>query len=489
MMDEPVRVLVIDDDEDDYVMIRDMLQQVGGAPAAVDWAPSYEAGLDGFREAVHDVYLLDYRLGGRTGLDLFREVHGKKQRAPVILMSGHGNHVVDMAAMRDGFSDYIPKERIGPSLLEHSIRYAIMRKRTEAEQRLGAIVESSHDAVIRLDLDGTIKSCNAGAYRVFGLLSPNVIGQPLACIERADAQGVIAALLDRVREEEDVDRVDISVQKADGTAIDVSAQVSAIRGEHGAVEGFSVIAHDITERKRARERRDRFVAVASHELRTPMTTILGFAELLLTRDESAAVQHDWLRMIHDEGLRMKAIINDMLDVARINEGFEIRSEPTGILAILETVVADARGRAPDHAVLVDGDPSLPLVIGDPQKLTQVFSNLVDNAIKYSPNGGDVLVSAQLDPASRCVVVSVADQGLGISEEEQRNLFTTFHRVQRAETINIGGTGLGLYIVKGLTEMMNGKIWVEGVRDQGTTFYVALPAESVADESAQELRSA
>ena len=334
-MNAAVRVLVIDDDEDDYVMIRDMLEHVGGAPAVVDWASSYDAGLDGFRQAAHDVYLLDYRLGGRSGLDLFREVHGKEQHAPVILMSGHGNHLVDMTAMRDGFSDYIPKERIEPSILEHSIRYAITRKRMEAEQRLGAIVESSHDAVIRLDLDGTMTSCNAGAYRVFGLLAPNVIGKPLACVERPETRGAIAALLARVRAEEQVDRVEISAVKTDGTAIEVSAQVSAIRDELGALEGFSVIAHDITERKNARVRRDRFAAVASHELRTPMTTILGFAELLLTREESAEVRHEWVRIIHDDGLRMRAIINDMLDVAKINEGLEVRKEPTDILAILQ----------------------------------------------------------------------------------------------------------------------------------------------------------
>ena len=445
---------------------------------------SYDGGLDHFRQAAHDVYLLDYRLGGRTGLDLFQEVRGKEQDAPVILMSGHGNHLVDMTAMRDGFSDYIPKERIEPSVLEHSIRYAITRKRMEAEQRLGAIVESSHDAVIRLDLDGGITSCNAGAYRVFGLLCPNVIGQSLARIERPESRGAIDALLARVRDGEPVGRVEISAVKTDGTAIEVSAQVSAIRDELGALEGFSVIAHDITERENARVRRDRFAAVASHELRTPMTTILGFAELLLTREEPAEVQHEWVGMIHVEALRMKVIINDMLDVARINEGLDMHCEPTDLLPILEKVVGEARGRAPDHVVATDGDASPPRVIGDGQKLIQVFSNLVDNAIKYSPEGGDIRMSARHDVTSRRVVVSVSDHGLGISEAEQRSLFTTFHRIQRAETVHIGGTGLGLYIVKRLTELMSGEIWLDSVLDQGTTFYVALPAEPAA-----ELRSA
>ena len=134
-MGESVRVLVIDDDEDDYVMIRDMLRDVGGASATVDWAPSYEAGLDDIRLAAHDVYLLDYRLGERTGLDLFGELNEHERDAPVILMSGHRNHTVDMTAMRDGFSDYIAKEQIEPSLLERSIRYAMTRKRMEAELR------------------------------------------------------------------------------------------------------------------------------------------------------------------------------------------------------------------------------------------------------------------------------------------------------------------------------------------------------------------
>lgn len=489
-MSGTLRVLVIDDDEDDYVLVRDALRHMHGPPAVVDWAPSYDAGLTAIRKAAHDVYLLDYRLGGRTGLDLFRELDSKEQQAPVILMSGQGNHLVDMTAMRDGFADYIPKERIEPALLEHSIRYAITRKRLEAEQRLGAIVESSNDAVIRLDLDGAITSCNAGAYRVFGLLSRDAIGQPFACIERPEARGAIGALLARARDEEQVERVEVTAAKTDSTPIEVSVQVSAIRDALGVIEGFSVIAHDITESKNARVRRDRFAAVASHELRTPMTTILGFAELLLNQEEeSAEVRHEWVRTIHEDGLRMAAIINDMLEVARLNEGLEVRGEPTDLLAILENVVARARVRAPDHALIIDGDPSLPRVIGNVQLLTQVFSNLVDNAIKYTPNGGDIVVKAQHDLSAQRIVVSVSDPGLGISEEDQEHLFTTFYRARRDETISIPGTGLGLYIVKRLTELMSGKIWLDSVVDKGTTFYVALPAESDASESRAELRSA
>ena len=167
-----LRVLVIDDDEDDYVMIRDMLQDLEAAPVSVDWASTYETGLEALRQANHDVYLLDYRLGSKTGIELFREFKSQNGNAAIILMSGQGNESIDMTAMRAGFSDYIPKGRIEPLLLEHSIRYAIMRNLMDAEQRLAAIVESSHDAVIRLDLDGNIRSCNCGAFRVFVLLSP-----------------------------------------------------------------------------------------------------------------------------------------------------------------------------------------------------------------------------------------------------------------------------------------------------------------------------
>ena len=206
--------------------------------------------------------------------------------------------------------------------------------------------------------------------------------------------------------------------KTDGSTIDVSAQISAIRDELGAIEGFSVIAHDITELKNAQEQRDRFIAVASDQLKTTITTILGFAELLFTRVESAAARQEWLRIIYNDSLRMKEIINDMLDVAWINEGLELYSEPTDIFTILEKIVVEARIRAADRAIVMDGDPSLPRVIGDGQKLAQVFSNLVDNAIKYSPNGGEILVNTQRDVAWQRVVVSVSDHGLGISEEEQ-----------------------------------------------------------------------
>lgn len=488
MMSGLLRVLVIDDDEDDYVMIRDMLQDLEAAPVSVDWASTYETGLEALRQANHDVYLLDYRLGSKTGIDLFREFKSQNGNAAIILMSGQGNESVDMTAMRAGFSDYIPKGRIEPLLLEHSIRYAIMRNLMDAEQRLAAIVESSHDAVIRLDLDGNIRSCNGGAFRVFGLLSPDYIGRPIAMIETPESAGVFASLLDRVLNGEEADRAEVSALKIDGEQIVVSAQVSEVRDELGNIEGFSVIAHDITELKNAQLQRDNFVSVASHELRTPMTSILGFAELLITRTESVETWQNWAGLIHKDGLRMMGIINDMLDVTRIIEDKDLHREPINVLAALAKTVEEARTQVSDRMIILKGDSLLPDVDGDAEKFMQIFSNLLTNAIKYSPNGGDIIVNANNDATQQRVVITVSDSGIGIAEEDQNNIYKMFFRAKREETASIVGTGIGLSIVKRLVERMNGKIWVESELDQGSTFYVTFPIEaSMSDPSLEQIK--
>jgi signal transduction histidine kinase len=223
--------------------------------------------------------------------------------------------------------------------------------------------------------------------------------------------------------------------------------------------------------------RDTFVSVASHELRTPLTSIMGYADLLLSRDPSDITRKKWIKNIFNNSQKLNVIVDDLLNVSRIQSGrINIRLESVKLSDLVEEMLCLSHGDTDKHEFVVDIEPDLPDIWVDRDKFCQIVGNLLSNAIKYSPNGGRITLSARSEPTENRVIVSVTDQGLGICPEDQSSLFVTFHRIQRPETQRIRGSGLGLYIAKELTEAMGGKIWFESKLNKGSTFYVAVPTQ-------------
>jgi signal transduction histidine kinase len=223
--------------------------------------------------------------------------------------------------------------------------------------------------------------------------------------------------------------------------------------------------------------RDTFVSIASHELRTPLTAIIGFTDLLLHRDPPNATRKKWLRNILENGQRITDMANDLLNVTRIQSGkISLKLERLNLIDILERQLEITRESSNKHEFIINVEPNLPDVIVDRDKFGQVVANLLNNAVKYSPKGGRITLSAHHNPSQNCVVASVTDEGIGISPEDKSSLFTTFHRIQRPETQGIRGSGLGLFIAKEWTEAMGGKIWVESELNKGSTFFVTIPTQ-------------
>ncbi|MBI4267695.1 MAG: GAF domain-containing protein, partial [Chloroflexi bacterium] len=221
--------------------------------------------------------------------------------------------------------------------------------------------------------------------------------------------------------------------------------------------------------------RDTFVSVASHELRTPLTVILGYTELLLRRDPPDSTRKQWLKNIFDNSQRISSMVDDLLNVSRIQSGrINIKLDRVKLSDVLKEALTFARESTGKHEFVVDMDPDLPEVQLDRDKFGQVVGNLLSNAVKYSPAGGRITLAVRNDKGQHRVVVSVSDQGIGIEPEDKERLFTTFHRIQRPETQGIRGSGLGLYIAKEWTEAMGGKIWLESELNKGSTFFVAMP---------------
>lgn len=250
---------------------------------------------------------------------------------------------------------------------------------------------------------------------------------------------------------------------------------------------FITVLYDRDKRRRAAEAhatslrevdrvRNNFVSMAAHELRSPLTSVAGFTDLLLRRDPPPAQRKAWLESIREEGARLGHLIDELLSVARIEAGtLSVDHARVQLLAAFNAAT-NSVGESSLHAFVMDVPAGLPPVLADQAKLQQVLVNLLSNALKYSPTGGDITISAR-NTGDGFVQVEVADTGLGISEEDQEKLFTSFYRVRTDETAEIGGTGLGLFIVKSLVELMGGRATLRSAAGEGSVFGFTLPVWS------------
>ncbi len=231
--------------------------------------------------------------------------------------------------------------------------------------------------------------------------------------------------------------------------------------------------------------RDTFVSIASHELNTPLTTILGYSELLLKKDGHDPTTRRRLERVYDAGKRISEMVNDLLNVTRIQSGrITLKLEPVSVIDVAEEKLSLAREITTQHQFRLDVNGTFPQARVDRDKFGQIIWNLLSNAIKYSPNGGVISVSIKEDQVAHHVTLSVIDQGIGIASSDKESLFKTFHRIQRPETVSIRGSGLGLYIVKEWAEAMGGSVRLESELNKGSTFSVSVPSATVSAESVQ-----
>lgn len=242
-------------------------------------------------------------------------------------------------------------------------------------------------------------------------------------------------------------------------------------------------ADALREARQAEHMRSEIMAVLSHELRLPLTAIQGYSTALLLEDAhwDAAQQADFLRCIDDECSHMQVMLQNILDSSLIDvDRLTIEREPLRLARIAQDMASEIQRFSDKHRILVDFPANFPILEADPRWIKQVFRNILDNAIKYSPEGGLIVMRAEVRPKD--VVVSVADQGIGISPEDLIPLFEKFFRVRSTNGLKIPGTGLGLPIARAVVEAHGGRIWAESHLGEGTTLYFSLPRPSIPYES-------
>ncbi len=260
----------------------------------------------------------------------------------------------------------------------------------------------------------------------------------------------------------------------------IEAKWFALRGdEHGSAYG--VLWRDVTRDKQVDAMKNQLLSTVSHELRTPLASIKGFATTLLRQDVrwDEATQREFLRIIEEESNRLEELIDNLLDMSQVEAGaLRIHREPMYLRRIVREAVEQAQRRTEAHWFVMDLASELPRVWADPRRVRQVLNNLLENAIKYAPNGGQVTVTCEVE--GDFVITSVADQGQGISPEFLERVFDRFFQVDGASTRKTGGSGLGLAISKGIIEAHGGTIWAESQVGQGSVFRFSLPIVKESD---------
>jgi signal transduction histidine kinase len=263
-----------------------------------------------------------------------------------------------------------------------------------------------------------------------------------------------------------------------GSRVAVSITYSPLYDEEGRLAQVIANVVDITRFREAEEMKSTFVSVISHELKTPVALIKGYANTL-ARDDArwdSATLREGLQVIGEESDRLNALINNLLDASRIQAGaFKLEKGDVLISKLAERVVESFRIQAENHRFLLDFSADFPYVSGDEERLRQVLNNLVSNAIKYSPAGGEIQVGGWSDGAS--ATIYVADQGIGIPVEEQGKLFQRFYRVDSSLRRSTQGAGLGLFLCKSIVEAHGGRIWLRSEPGKGTTVFFTLPLEA------------
>ncbi len=345
------------------------------------------------------------------------------------------------------------------------------------KERSVAILANIADGIVAVDRDGEVVLWNAAAERITGVPASEALGRtPLQVLQRNLASGAATDTGDRL----------VSIRRG-RDEVWLSLTEAVMRDPAGAVAGRIFAFRDISAERVVEQMKSDFVSMVSHELRTPLTSIYGFAETLMRQDILFGDEErsTFLGYIASESERLTHIVDLLLNVARLDTGdLQVHLATLDVRGVVaEAVAAVEQGpRRGDHRFVVDL-PEDPLEAeADREKLRQVLANLLDNAVRYSPGGGKVTVSARRK--NDVVEVSVSDEGVGISEEDQRRIFTKFYRAD-GEGRGAGGTGLGLFIAHGLISKMDGRIWVESREGEGSTFVFELPLAREAALSGRE----
>ncbi|WP_316832087.1 PAS domain S-box protein [Pedobacter aquatilis] len=337
---------------------------------------------------------------------------------------------------------------------------------------LSAIVESSDDAIISKNFDSIITSWNKGAERIFGYTALEMIGFSILRLIPEDRLQEEPEILAKLRAGSRVDHFETIRLHKSGELIHVSLSISPIRNKAGEIVGLSKIARDITDKKVLENKKDEFISFISHELKTPLTSLRSYVQIALLKTREAGLDFvvNALSRAEKQTRKMENILSDFLNVSRLKEGKMILEKTQfDLVTLIKENVTDAALSAKQEIIYEGVEQAS--VYADAEKIGMVLTNLINNAIKYSPGTDKIIVSCNLSENN--FIVAVQDFGIGISLENQQGLFTKFNRIRTVETKSIGGFGIGLYLSASIISLHNAVIKIQSEPGKGSTFSFSL----------------
>lgn len=441
------------------------------------------------QESTPSLLLIGEKFDGRDALRIAKELQERFPTLPFLFYTEKLKPELIKGISRLGLSGYLVPplstddiveavessiknaHRVGDWLRKEVRRTtASLQKRAQTSEaeyaKLEAVFNTIHDSVMILNPQHTIIFVNPAMCRTFGITPEAAVGKPvLDVIKHPD----LLTLITRADTKDPYQYYEVSFP--DGRV--GNAQFTAIHDV-----GFAITMQDVTYLKEVDHIRREFIHTVSHDLRSPLTSIIGYAELVDRAGSLNERQHDFLRRIQDSIQHITSLINDLLDIGNIEAGIDTRREFVQLEGILHYTIDMLHGQIKVKRIKLRTEiaPALPALRANPIRLRQVLDNVIGNAIKYSYVGGEIFIS--INSEGNQVILQVTDQGPGIPPADQPHIFDKFYRGTNISS-EVEGSGLGLAIVKNIVENHQGRIWVESTVGKGSSFFIVLP---VATES-------
>jgi PAS domain S-box-containing protein len=471
-----IRILIIDDDEDDYLITSEYIRHIPGASFTIDWCPGFDQALDLMCSKAYDLYFTDYRLGARSGVDLLKEATIRGCDIPVILLTGKGNREVDMEAMSLGAVDYLVKTELTVEKMERCIRYTLermehLRALKANERKYRSIFEKSKDLVFLTDDMLDFKDVNSAATTLLGYEPEELLKMNLC--DLFDQAQHKKYLLSTMQTRKMINDWEVILTTKSGEK-KVCILTAAKEDEYSEIEYIQGIIHDITTlRKEERvalqaeklAATGRLVRTLAHEVRNPLNNITLSVEQL---QQEKVAEHDelYLNIIQRNAMRISGLINELLNTSRPSE---VVPEEKLFQTVLDEVVSASIDRITLKKIQLDIQypQEAVMIMADAEKLKLALLNIVINAIEAMEEGKGLL-SISLTMLWHTAVLRISDNGCGISEENISRLFEPYFTQKR------NGMGLGLAFTLNILQAHRATIDVTSNENEGTSFTITFP---------------
>jgi PAS domain S-box-containing protein len=512
-----LNILLVEDNPGDIRLLQEILREVTTTRCQITPVMTLADAIITLSSSLNfDVILLDLSLPDSQGINSLLKLRDRAANLPIIVLTGSDDESLAILAMQQGSQDYLIKGQVDRNLLLRSIRYAIERERTETALRQAKseleqrVIERTHDlqqtennlrdalqklnfhfensplAAIEFDRDFRVTRWSARAEKIFGWTSAQVLGKRLTewkFVVPDDAER-INGVMDRFVSGIETSNVTINSNYCqDGTIVNCEWYNSVLLDESGRMESVFSLALDVTNRQLVERMKNEFIAVVSHELRTPLTSMYGSLKLLdsgLLTDQPEKEQR-LLTIAVDSTDRLMRLVNDILDIERIESGtvqmVKAVWKVSELMAKAVDVIQPLADQAEIKLIVSDSGGS---VWVDADRMIQTFTNLLGNAIKFSPKGSTIWFSGSKQTGQ--MLFQIRDRGRGIPADKLGIIFERFQQVDGSDTRNGEGTGLGLAICRSIIQQHGGRIWVESVLGEGSTFSCILPRSPSSQDS-------